>query len=173
MKDVLKMKGKMDKKENSGVFGNRVNETTSYISGAAVFALVCFTIAYVILRKAINYPIPGFYDIAGLLGVIIYSFGIVYAAIKAAHISVRFVFNRLPKRFQKKLQIFNRIVVIGSSILFAYASANAALDSWMQSAVTTQLHIPLNPFRLLIVLAFVYLTVLLLIGHEISSEEGE
>lgn len=156
-------------KEKSGNILNLISEASGLIAGFATIVMVGFVTLNMILRKAFNFPIPGFYDITSLLGIIFYSFGIVYAAIKGAHISVSIVLTRLPERYRRMLGFFNRIIIVVFSGLLAYAGGIMIKEQWLVGEGTTDLKIPLIPFRLVVVAAFVLLIILILAGKEIAK----
>lgn len=156
-------------KEKLNYIINWMSEASAFIAGFATVAMVVIVTINMILRKVFNLPIPGFYDIVGLLGIVFFSFGIVYAAVKGAHVSVRILIDRVPEQYQRVLGFFNRIIIAVFSGLLAYAGVSVVWEQWLIGEGTTDLKIPLIPFRLVIVLAFVMLVIVILSGTQIDK----
>lgn len=149
---------------------DRFSELLGEIGGYAVVAMAGLVTLNVLTRGLANYPIPGFYEIVGLIGAVFYTFGIVYAALKGQHIVMSFVLVRLPERVQRICKKFSKYVVVLFSLLFAYAGTGLAWDLLLSGEKTDDLGIPIAPFRFLVVIAFVFLSLLILAGKEIAKD---
>lgn len=77
---------------------DKLSELLGLIGGYAIVGMAGFVTLNAITRGLANYPIPGFYEIVGLIGAVFYTFGIVYAALRGQHIVMGFIISRLPKR---------------------------------------------------------------------------
>ncbi len=71
--------------------------------------------ADVLLRLAWK-PIPGVYDIVGLLGVVVISFAMAYTSIQKGHIAVDFIVQKLSMRSQVVVEAVNNLL---GTVLFA------------------------------------------------------
>ena len=151
----------------------KLGNATSVIAGTATVIMIAFVLVNIITRRVFNYPIRGFYDITGLLGIVFYTFAIVYAGLKGKHISVKVVLEKLPKKAARKVKRVNQIILAISSALLCYASVRRVVATFGKSDVTTDLRIPLNPFRIIIALGFFIMTVLLLLGVDFSGKEDD
>lgn len=160
--------------ENKSKFSNildGVSEILGKISGYAVLIMVAIVTFNVITRKLINWSIPGFYEIIGLIGAVLYAFGIVYAAIKGQHIVMDLVVNRFPKKIRNISNIFMRLMVLVFCCLFAYAGYGMAIELIQEK--TFDVRIPVAPFRFLVVIAFVILALLIISGRNIGKGGDE
>lgn len=74
---------------------DRIGEALGEVGGLALAGMVAIVTINVLTRALANQPIPGFYEIVGLLGAGFYAFGIVYAAIKGQHIVMSMLDQRI------------------------------------------------------------------------------
>lgn len=148
----------------------RVGEGLGEIGGYAVAVMTAVVTINMLTRALLNIQIPGFYDITGVLGIVFYSFAIVYAAEKGVHVSVNLLLNLLPGRFRKVLFFISRAFTVGFSALLVYASGK-----WVSSNAgefTADIRIPVAPFRIVFIVVFVILILRILTGKQIT-EGGE
>ncbi len=160
--------------QNKARFSNlldRVSEALGELGGYAVATMVIIVTINMLTRSLLNAPIPGFYDITGVLGITFYSFSIVYAAIKGVHISVTFVLDRVPERFRSIVEFVNRAIIVVFCALLAYAGGSVA---WRNiGEVTDDIKIPVAPFRFVFVIVLVILILLILAGKQISKGDDQ
>lgn len=146
---------------------NSISQLLGKISGIAILIMVILVTFNVLTRKLMNWSIPGFYEILGLIGAILYSFGIVYAAIKGEHIMMDLVFNRLPVRIKRVCTFFVRLTILAFCILFTYAGYTIVLT--MLDERTFDVRIPVAPFRFMVIFAFMMLAFIILSGKKIGK----
>lgn len=144
-----------------------LSELLGKIGGIAILAMVILVTLNVLTRKLLNWSIPGFYEILGLIGAIFYSFGIVYGALKGQHIVMDMVIRRLPPKWQKICNLFTRLVILIFCALIAYAGIDVAFSMFEER--TDDMKIPVAPFRLLVIVVFILLAFLILAGKNISK----
>lgn len=150
-----------------------VSDTLGKIGGFATLLMVILVTFNVIARKLFSWSIPGFYEILGLIGAVFYAFGIVYTAIKGKHIVMNMVLNRLPEKIRRVCEWINKVIIVGFCGLFAYAGGSMALQMWLSDERTADIRIPVAPFRLVVVIAFILLGLLIVAGKEIGKGGDE
>ena len=103
-----------------------IEDILTYVSAAAVAAMMVITIADVIVRYLTPTNVPGSYEYVSLLFVLVIYLGLAYAQRENSHIAIDALYSRLPRRYRKLLQLFQ----LGTFLIFA-----AAL-TWYTAAVT-------------------------------------
>ena len=103
-----------------------IEDILTYVSAAAVAAMMVITIADVIVRYLTPTNVPGSYEYVSLLFVLVIYLGLAYAQRENSHIAIDALYSRLPRRYRKLLQLFQ----LGVFLIFA-----AAL-TWYTAAVT-------------------------------------
>lgn len=91
----------------AGIFNN--------IAAGGVVLMMGLITADVLLRLVWK-PIPGVYDIVGLLGVIVISFALAYTSIEKGHIAVDFIVQKLSMKSQVAVEAVNTLL---GTVLFA------------------------------------------------------
>jgi len=123
--------------ETAGVF--------NWIAAGAVVSMMVLTSADVALRF-FRHPIPGSYEIVGLLGALAASFSLAYTTVNKGHIAVEFIVQKLPRRIQYAVDAANGVA---SCLLFgiiAWQSALYAIDLKAKGEVSLTLQMPIHPF---------------------------
>ena len=140
----------------------RLTEALNWIAAAAVALMTIVTCADILLRL-IRRPIPGSYEIVGLLGAVFVSFSLAYTSLKRGHIVVDFLVAKLSKRGQTIFEITNASVC---SLFFAIVTRQCLLyAASMRSAgeVSMTLQLPIYPFIYGIALGCASLSAVLLL----------
>ncbi|MEW6670341.1 MAG: TRAP transporter small permease [Thermodesulfobacteriota bacterium] len=122
-------------------FAHKVN----WVAGGAVAAMMLLTTADVVLR-AFRHPIPGAYEIVGLIGSLAISFSLAYTSIEKGHIAVEFLINRFSAPAQAFISAVNALV---STILFAVITWQGILygtDFLLRGEVSMTIQLPIYPF---------------------------
>lgn len=123
------------------VLTNRLN----WIAAVSIVAMMLLTTADVILRY-FRHPVPGTYEIVGLLGAVVISFSLAYTSVEKGHIAVDF----LVQKFSEKVQaMITAVTTFFSSILFAlitWQSIRLAFDLKHAGEVSMTLQMPVYPF---------------------------
>ncbi|KGR74737.1 TRAP transporter small permease [Ureibacillus manganicus] len=125
-----------------------------YLGGSLLVVLMFVISAESILRKFVNYSIPGIFEIASQLMVGVTLLGISLVQADKEHISVDIFNNYLPKIFIKFTDIFIYLLGIGLTSVFAYQGFWKFLESF-QSGETAMglISVPFWPGRLIVFLA--------------------
>ena len=122
-------------------FSNAFN----WLAASAIMIMMALTCADVVLRL-FRHPIPGTYEIVGLMGTVGVSFALAYTTAQKGHIAVEFLTNRMPKKVQF---IVAAIGEFFSALLFgmiAWQSALYALDLKRAGEVSLTVEMPVYPF---------------------------
>ncbi len=117
----------------------------NWVAGGAVVAMMLLTTADVIMR-AFRHPIPGAYEMVGLLGSLAVSFSLAYTSIEKGHIAVEFIVNRFSAAGQALINSVNALI---ASILFAVITWRCFLygfDFYLKGEVSMTLQMPIYPF---------------------------
>ncbi|MEA3470842.1 MAG: TRAP transporter small permease [Thermodesulfobacteriota bacterium] len=117
----------------------------NWVAAGALVIMMVLTCTDVVLRF-FRHPIPGTYEIVGLLGTAVISFSLAYTTAKKGHIAVEFIVSRFTGKTQNIIDSVNNFL---SLILFAvitWQSALYALDLRESGEVSLTVQIPIHPF---------------------------
>ncbi len=84
-------------------------EKSNGIAAASVVLIMMMIVVDVILRQ-FRIPLPGTYDLVGLLGSVVISFSLGYTSIQKGHIAVEFLYDKMPERFRHAMSAFTELV---------------------------------------------------------------
>lgn len=122
------------------------------VEGAAAAFLAVITLltfVSVLLRYAINYPIPDGFDIARLLlGVTIF-WGVASATYRNDHIMVDLVWEMAGRNTKRAIDLFATAVTAGSIAVFAWVLVGKVQDTLTSNQTTFDLHLPVWVFHAL------------------------
>ena len=117
----------------------------NWLAGGAILAMMLLTCADVVLRF-FRHPIPGTYEIVGLMGTVGASFALAYTTAQKGHIAVEFLTRRMPEKVQLTVAGAGELV---SALLFGiitWQSTLYALDLKRTGEVSLTVEIPIYPF---------------------------
>ncbi|MBW2630380.1 MAG: TRAP transporter small permease [Deltaproteobacteria bacterium] len=117
----------------------------NWLAAGAIMVMMLLTCADVMLRL-FRHPIPGTYEVVGLMGTVGVSFALAYTTAKKGHIMVEFLTNRMPKNVQFIVAAAGEFF---SALLFgiiAWQSALYALDLKRTGEVSLTIEMPIYPF---------------------------
>jgi len=117
----------------------------NWISAAAVLLMMLLTTADVILRF-FGYPIPGTYEVVGLLGSVVISFSLAYTSVEKGHIAVEFLVNRLSEKSRYIISAINSVLGIFLFGLISYQSFLYASELRQSGEVSLTLQMKTYPF---------------------------
>lgn len=124
-----------------------VSKSFNVLAACAVVAMMLLTCTDVVLRL-FRCPIPGTYEIVGLLGAIFVSFSLAGTSMDGGHIAVDFLVEKFPARAQRIIEGCNCLVC---AVLFGIVTWYAtfyALDLMDAGETSLTLQLPLYPFVL-------------------------
>ncbi|MDD2316182.1 MAG: TRAP transporter small permease [Desulfobacterales bacterium] len=117
----------------------------NWIASAAVIVMMLLTTADVIMRLAAT-PIPGVYEIVGLLGVVAVSFSLAYTSVEKGHIAVEFLVRKLPRKAQAVVAAANDFL---SLVLFFFICRQCVVYAGVlkqSGEVSLTIQMPIYPF---------------------------
>lgn len=115
------------------------------IAGFAIIIIMLLSTADVVLRL-FGKPIPGAYELTGLLGTIVVSFALGFTSLEKGHIAVELLYRKLPQRTQLAIETFTNIVSFLIFGLITYQAFIYALDIRKSGEVSPTLQMPVYPF---------------------------
>ena len=135
----------------------------NWVAMAAVLLMMTLIVLDVIGRF-FRHPIPGTYDIVGLLGAVVISFSLAYTSVKKGHIAVEFLVQKLSERTQS---IIETVTSFASALFFGMLTWRVflyAADLKSGGEVSMTVKLPLYPFVAGAGIGCAFLTVVLCLG---------
>jgi TRAP-type C4-dicarboxylate transport system permease small subunit len=120
-----------------------------FIAWLGLFSMMAVFVAETICRRFWK-PLPGAYDIVGLLQVVLVAFAIPYFAFRKGHIQVELIVQRFPKRVQQAVDIFNGLVSLGFFVVVTWQCMVLAIGMRKTNEVSMSAFIPHFPFMWMI-----------------------
>ncbi|MCK9273778.1 MAG: TRAP transporter small permease [Syntrophales bacterium] len=117
----------------------------NWIAAGAIIVMMSLTSADVILRF-FRHPIPGTYEIVGLMGAVAASFSLAYTTVMKGHIAVEFLVRKLPRHVQYGIDIITGFAGFLLFAILAWQSALYAMNLKTNSEVSLTLQMPIYPF---------------------------
>lgn len=121
-----------------------------YVAAACFFLIMAVVVINILLRfgmrlHLVEKPLMGAIELVSILSVIGIGAALAYSAYNNAQIAVSFVIEKLPRQWQKIIDIVINLIGFvfwGASVYFVLISAQAAASNHL---ITATLHIPLYP----------------------------
>ena len=126
-------------------FINLLSYRFNWIAAGAIVAMMLLTSTVVILRL-FRHPIPGTYEIVGLLGAVVIAFSLAYTSIEKGHIAVEFLVQKFPRNVQLFITAINDLFSTFLFGLIAWQSILYASDLKQSGEVSLTLQAPIYPF---------------------------
>ena len=115
------------------------------IAASAVVGMMTLTCLDVLLRF-FRHPIPGTYEIVGMLGAVFVSFSLARTSVDQGHIAVDFLIQRFPKRLQYVVEAVNTGTCALLFTVLCRQCVVYALDLRASGEVSMTLQMPIHPF---------------------------
>ncbi len=115
------------------------------IAEASLAAMVVLTVADVLGRYLLSFPIVGSVELTEMLMVAVIFSGIPLATAKGGHVSVDIVTLALGSRTRKAQAVLAHLVATASSLLFGFVTWQRAWAALELRDQTTMLSLPLAP----------------------------
>lgn len=122
----------------------RLSNVMYFFAGVVLSFMMLLTGADVILRY-LGMPIPGTYEMVGLLGAIVIGFAIPHTSLVRGHVYVEFLVDRFEKGRREVVLIFTKILVLFFFIVLAINLYKIGVNSCANGEVTDILRIPFYP----------------------------
>ena len=115
------------------------------VAAAAVVGMMLLTCLDVLLRF-LRHPIPGTYEIVGLLGAVFVSFSLARTTVDRGHIAVDFLVQRFPRRLQHVVEALNAGICALLFTVVCRQCLRYAQDLKASGEVSMTLQMPIHPF---------------------------
>lgn len=146
-----------------------VSNAVGMVTLAAMMLLTAFD---VILRKTINAPILGSYELIQFMMAITVSFGLAYCGLEKGHVTVDLIENRLSKRTRGILGIITGFLGLVIAALITWQTCVYVMRQVSTKVVSNVLLIPMYPFVGLVAFGIALYTVVLVIHLLEYIQEG-
>lgn len=130
-----------------------------YIAGLAIVIMMLITTTDVFLRFCVTLhalsgwsflgylrPIPGTYDLVGLLGSIAAAFAMAHTTVEAGHVAVSLLTRMLPKTPQAILKLITDILSFCLFTIVACRGVQYAAELKESGEVSMTMELPFHPF---------------------------
>ena len=115
------------------------------IAAASVVGMMALTCLDVGLRF-FRHPIPGTYEVVGMLGAVFVSFSLARTSLDQGHIAVDFLVQRFPKRVQHAVEAINTGICALLFTVLCRQCVFYAMDLKASGEVSMTLQMPIHPF---------------------------
>jgi len=119
------------------------------MAGLFLLAVALATFVTVVLRKVFNYTPPDWFDLAQLLLGISIFWGIASACYRNGHILVDLVWEMLPPRRRRVLDLIATSILLVFMTALAVMLAGTIRDTAAANVLTMELRLPVWPFHLI------------------------
>ncbi len=127
-----------------------VNKALNALGVGSMMFVMLFTVLDVVLRKTINKPILGSYEIVEYGMILIVFFGIAYTQMEKGHIAVEMLVEKFPPKIQAITEALMYFVCFVFWVLISIAGVIQAKTQWLGGNVSATLLIPNFPFLILL-----------------------
>jgi len=117
----------------------------NWLAAGAILAMMLLTCADVVLRF-FRHPIPGTYEIVGLMGTVGVSFALAYTTVQKGHIAVEFLTRRMPEKVQFIIAAAGELLSVVLFGIITWQSTAYALDLKRTGEVSLSIEMPVYPF---------------------------
>ncbi|HOD16851.1 MAG TPA: TRAP transporter small permease [Spirochaetota bacterium] len=137
-----------------------ISDKFNWVAAAAVAVMMLLTVVDVVMRL-FKMPIPGTFEIVGMLGAVAISFSLAYTSIEKGHITVEVLMQKMPVRVQA---FFTALYSLASAVFFLFAAwvcIDYSIDLIKSGEVSSTIKMPTYPFVLGISISSVLLALVL------------
>ena len=117
----------------------------NWIAASAIVLMMLLTCVDVVMR-IFRHPVPGTYELIGLLGSVVISFSLAYTSIEKGHIAVEFLVQRLSPRKQAFTGLVNNTLSVLLFGLICWQSIIYAAELMAKGEVSLTIQFPIYPF---------------------------
>jgi TRAP-type C4-dicarboxylate transport system permease small subunit len=106
------------------------SRTLGFVGAGLLPVLVLLTVADVTMRRLLNSPIPGAFELTQyILGTVVF-FTFAYCAVESGHVEVELLMTRFPKRLEQGIV----------SVMYLFSTAILGLLSWQLFLLAIRVH---------------------------------
>lgn len=138
--------------------------------GAVFLVAVALLITTMVIFRAFNIGLPGTFDLAETMVIVVISFAMLYGQLNDSHIRADIAIERLTGRLRYSIEGFNAIVSIFYWAIILIASAWLMWRKLGVGEETDILKVPYAPFRMIWVFTLILMVILLIFKfiHQIN-----
>ena len=131
-----------------------------------MLAIMMFlTLTDVLLRKFINRPITGAYELIEFMMAILVPFSVLYCAHQKAHINVDIIVGRLSEGSQRLIACVTYLITFIFFLLMTWQMFRYISDEFQSKLTSSVLLIPVYPFIATFAVGFAVLCLVLLVDY--------
>ena len=123
-----------------------VSRVVGWVSCIAMAVMIAVTVLDVILRKTVNKPIVGSYELVQYLLLICVFASFAYCQVLKGHIQVTMIVRHLPPRIVCVITALTGLFTTAIMLFIAYAAAQQAQYAAGQNYLSDVLKMPVAPF---------------------------
>jgi len=120
----------------------KVVSALGIVAGLAVVAMILVTSADVVGRNLLKRPLPGVYDIVGLLGAITITGALPYTTAVKGHVAIEFFFQKLSRRGRLVVDTLMRLICISMFLFLTWRFIQYGMDLRASGEATLTLRWP-------------------------------
>jgi TRAP-type C4-dicarboxylate transport system permease small subunit len=132
------------------------------VVGAIALVVTMVLVVIMVILRFSGRALPGTFDLTQLMVVIPAAFALSYAALQKRHVVINIFVSRFPQRVRAVVEVFTCLVSLATWGIMGWATYQFALKMGLRE-ITEVLRIPYLPFRLLLAVALVLLSVVYLL----------
>jgi TRAP-type C4-dicarboxylate transport system permease small subunit len=140
-----------------------VNTAVSSVGLICLAAMMFLTAADVILRRAINKPITGSYELIQFMMVITVSLGLSYTALHKGHVTLDIVTSKFPDRARGIVDSVVGLLGLGVAALMTWQACIYITTIQKSQLTSTVLLVPMYPFVAVAAFGLAFFSLVLLL----------
>jgi len=149
-----------------------VSTVSNSIGMVALAVMMILTAVDVTLRKTLNMPIIGAYELIQFMMAITVAFGLAYCGVEKGHVTVDLVENRLSKRNRAVLNMVTGFLGLVIAILITWQTCVHITKLYDSKVLSQVLLIPIYPFVGLVAFGIALYALVLLVHFLEFIREG-
>jgi TRAP-type transport system small permease protein len=140
---------------------DRLVQRTERLAGLFLGLIAALTFVSIVLRGMLGIVIPDGFDVSRLLLAVAVFWGIAVASYRGEHIEADLLWQALPPRGRRLVDLFACVVTLAAMAIFAWMLGTKVLATWRSGERTFDLGMPIWPFHLLAALGIAFAVLLL------------
>jgi TRAP-type C4-dicarboxylate transport system permease small subunit len=138
----------------------RAGKIMDIVAGWGIVAVMALVVINVLMRVIFNNPIMGIYEYVGYLTAGIIAFSVSYCALQNAHIAISFIFEKLPLKSRKIIDIITGFIIVLFLLFLCVQVVVYALKVMSSGEVSPTAKMPFYPFIFMTALGLFVLSVI-------------
>jgi TRAP-type C4-dicarboxylate transport system permease small subunit len=164
------MRDSMAEKKGLEGFVRRWSRWFSYVGYAACLLMLCISVIDILGSKLLRWPLPGAFDVVGLIALLVAAFSIAETELVGGHVRLDLGLVFLPKAMKRVCQVVANLLSFVLIVLLIFSSVKYGIKLLLTGEASMTVAIPFFPFAFAIVLGC--LPVLLVLYLEIAKPKA-